>query len=51
MNLARASWIAVVAVCAMASALAFATGYAGYGATVLAVGAAAAINLLPLPGG
>jgi hypothetical protein len=50
MTLARASWIAMVAVCAMASALAFATGYAGYGVTVIAVGAAAAVNLLPLPG-
>jgi hypothetical protein len=34
----------------MASALAFVTGYAGYGAIVIAVGAAAAVNLLPLPG-
>lgn len=50
MSLARASWMTVVAVCALASALAFATGYAGYAVTVIAVGAAAAVNLLPLPG-
>jgi hypothetical protein len=50
MTLARTSWIAVVAICVMASALAFITGYAGYGITVIAVGAAAAVNLLPLPG-
>lgn len=34
----------------MASALALATGYAGYGAIVIAVGLAAAVNLLPDPG-
>jgi hypothetical protein len=39
----------VVAICAVASGLAFATGYAGYGVTVIAVGIAAAVNLLPLP--
>jgi hypothetical protein len=50
MSLARASWMIVVAVCALASVLAFVTGYAGYGVTVIAVGAAAAVNLLPLPG-
>lgn len=40
----------MVVVCATASALAFIIGYAGYGVTVVAVGAAAAVNLLPLPG-
>jgi hypothetical protein len=50
MSLARASWTAVVVICALAAALAFATGYAGYGLTVIAVGAAAAVNLLPAPG-
>jgi hypothetical protein len=40
----------VVVICALASVLAFATGYAGYGVTVIAVGAAAAVNLLPQPG-
>ncbi|MEX0620734.1 MAG: hypothetical protein WD181_04065 [Solirubrobacterales bacterium] len=50
MTLARASWIAAVVFCAMASTLAFVTGYAGYGITVLAVGAAAAVNLLPVSG-
>lgn len=47
MSLARASWLTVVAVCASAALLAFLTGYAGYGATVAAVGLAAAVNLLP----
>ncbi len=50
MSLARVSWMIVVAVCGLASVLAFATGYAGYGVTVIAVGAAAAVNLLPQPG-
>jgi hypothetical protein len=47
MSLARASWLTVVAVCAIAALVAFLTGYAGYGATVAAVGLAAAVNLLP----
>lgn len=47
MSLARASWLIVVAVCTLAALLAFLTGYAGYGATVAAVGLAAAVNLLP----
>lgn len=45
MNVARASWIAVVAACVIA-ALAFAlNGYTGYAITVLTVGLAAAVNL------
>jgi hypothetical protein len=47
MSLARASWLVVVALCAIAALLAFFTGYAGYGATVAAVGLAASVNLLP----
>lgn len=49
MSLARASWIVVVSVCAIA-AVAFAlSDYTGYAITVLAVGLAAAVNLLARP--
>ncbi|MGE5281449.1 MAG: hypothetical protein ACM3N0_03845 [Chloroflexota bacterium] len=49
MSLARASWIVVVSVCAIA-AVAFAlSDYTGYAITVVAVGLAAAVNLLPSP--
>jgi hypothetical protein len=49
MSLARASWIIVVVVCAIAAVL-FAFGdYTGYAITVAAVGLAAAVNLLPSP--
>lgn len=49
MTLARASWIVTVVVCAIA-ALAFAlSGYTGYTITLVAVGLAAAVNLLPPP--
>lgn len=49
MSLARASWIVVVAVCAVA-AVAFAlSDYNGYAITIVAVGLAAAVNLLPSP--
>jgi hypothetical protein len=48
-SLARASWIVVVSVCAVA-AIAFAlSDYTGYAVTVVAVGLAAAVNLLPDP--
>jgi hypothetical protein len=46
-SLARASWIAVVVACGIASALLFLSDYTGYGITVGAVGLAAAVNLLP----
>ena len=49
MSLARASWITVVAVCAVAAVLFAISGYTGYTATVIAVGLAAAVNLLPNP--
>lgn len=49
MSLARASWIAVVAVCAIAALLFALSGYTGYAVTVTAVGLAAAVNLLPSP--
>lgn len=49
MTFARASWIAVVSICAIA-AVAFAlSDYTGYAITVVAVGLAAAVNLLPNP--
>ncbi|MGH2974584.1 MAG: hypothetical protein ACRDLL_06930 [Solirubrobacterales bacterium] len=49
MSLARASWITVVVVAAV-SAVAFAfSGYTGYAVTLVAVGLAAAVNLLPSP--
>ena len=50
MDLARASWIIVIAVCVIAAIVAFAFGYAGYGFTVVAVGLAASVNLLPRSG-
>ena len=49
MSLARASWITVVAVCAIAAVLFAVSGYTGYAVTVIAVGLAAAVNLLPSP--
>lgn len=49
MSLARASWMIVVGVCAIAAVLFAVGGYTGYAITVLAVGAAGAVNLLPNP--
>ncbi|HXS48008.1 MAG TPA: hypothetical protein VN756_11160 [Solirubrobacterales bacterium] len=49
MSLARASWITVVAVCGIAAILFAISGYTGYTITVIAVGLAAAVNLLPNP--
>jgi hypothetical protein len=48
-SVARASWIVVVAVCAVAAILFALSGYTGYTITVIAVGLAAAVNLLPSP--
>ncbi len=47
MPLARASWIVVVVVCAIAAVLFELSDYTGYAITVAAVGLAAAVNLLP----
>jgi hypothetical protein len=47
--LARASWLTVVVVCAIAVVLLVVGGYTGYAITVGAVGLAAAVNLLPAP--
>lgn len=49
MTLARASWIIVVAICAVAAVLFAFSGYTGYAITLVAVGLAAAVNLLPPP--
>lgn len=45
MNLARVSWITVVAACFLAALLFALNGYTGYTVTVIAVGLAAAVNL------
>lgn len=45
MEPSRASWIAVVAACAIAVLLLAINGYTGYSITVAAVGAAAAVNI------
>jgi hypothetical protein len=47
MTLARASWITVVVVCTIAAILFAFSGYTGYAITLVAVGGAAAVNLLP----
>jgi hypothetical protein len=47
--LARATWIIVVVVCAIAAILFALGGYTGYAITICAVGLAAAVNLLPGP--
>jgi len=48
-TLARASWITVVVVCAIAAVLFAFSGYTGYAITLVAVGLAGAVNLLPPP--
>ena len=45
MSLQRASWLAVVALCAIAAILLAISGYSGYAIVVSAVGLSAAINL------
>jgi hypothetical protein len=49
MTLARASWITVIVVCVVAAILFAISGYTGYTYTLIAVGLAAAVNLLPKP--
>jgi hypothetical protein len=49
MTIARASWITVVVTCAIAAVLFAVSGYTGYTITLIAVGLAAAVNLLPPP--
>jgi hypothetical protein len=45
-SLERASWLAVVAICAIGAILLAINGYSGYSIVVTAVGIAAAVNLL-----
>jgi hypothetical protein len=45
-SLAKASWLTVVVICAVAVVLLALGGYTGYSITVGAVGLAAAVNLL-----
>ena len=45
--LARASWIITVVICAVAAVLFAFSGYTGYAVTLVAVGLAASVNLLP----
>jgi hypothetical protein len=45
--LARASWIITVVICAIAAVLFAFSGYTGYAVTLVAVGLAASVNLLP----
>jgi hypothetical protein len=47
MTLAKASWITVCSICAIAAILFAISGYTGYTWTLIAVGLAAAVNLLP----
>lgn len=47
MSLARASWLITVTVCLVAAILFAISGYTGYTITLIAVGGAAAVNLLP----
>ena len=46
MPLSRISWLVTVAICLIAALLLLLNGYYGYSGVLLAVGAAAAINLL-----
>jgi hypothetical protein len=44
--LERASWLTVAAVCAIAAVILVLNGYVGYPIVIVAVGLAAAVNLL-----
>lgn len=46
MPLSRISWLATVGICLIVALLLLLNGYLGYFAILLAVGAAAAVNLL-----
>ena len=46
MPLPRISWMVTVGVCLLAAVLLLVNGYSGYAAVLVAVGAAAAVNLL-----
>jgi hypothetical protein len=44
--LSRISWLVTLAICLIAAVLLLVNGYIGYSGVLLAVGAAAAVNLL-----
>ena len=46
MPLSRISWLVTVAICLIAALLLLLNGYYGYSGVLLAVGAAAAVNVL-----
>ena len=46
MTLARISWLVTVGICLIAAVLLLVNGYFGYSGVLLAVGAAAAVNLV-----
>ena len=46
MTIARVAWLVTVLICAIAGLVLLLSGYQGYGALVLVVGASAAINLV-----
>ena len=46
MSLARASWLTVVIICAIAAVVLALDGYTGYSIVLSAVGLSAAVNLL-----
>ena len=46
MPLSRISWLVTLAICLVAALLLLINGYVGYSGVLLAVGAAAAVNLL-----
>ena len=46
MPLSRISWLVTVGICLIAALLLLLSGYSGYSGVLLAVGAAAAVNLL-----
>ncbi len=46
MSLARASWLTVVIICAIAAVILALDGYTGYSIVLSAVGLSAAVNLL-----
>ena len=45
MSLARASWLTIVVICAVAALVLALDGYNGYSIVLTAVGASAAVNL------
>ena len=46
MSLARASWLTIVIICAIAAVILILDGYTGYSVVLGAVGLSAAVNLL-----